>query len=168
MSRLLLFFIGLPLVELYLLGIVSGRIGFFATLILVLVTGSLGATLTRRQGLSVLRRVQADLAAGRIPASALLDGIIILIAGALLITPGILSDIFGFLCLLPGFRATLRKPISRYFKQAMARGQVQFMGSAQSQWSSPYSGDEPHKDRSQDPSGPIIDIEVKEIDQTKD
>jgi len=152
MWRIFLFFLGVPLIELYLLGKVSGRIGFFWTLILVIATGALGAALTRRQGLSVMRRVQADLSAGRIPAAALIDGIIILLAGAVLITPGILTDAFGFCCLIPSFRGIVRRQLARYLKNAMARGQVQFLGVDPGPWSSPHSS--PYSD------GPVIDVDT--------
>jgi UPF0716 protein FxsA len=160
MWRLFLFFVGVPLVELYLLSRLSSKVGFLATLFLVFVTGVLGATLARNQGLGVMRRVQNDLAAGRIPQEAMLDGIIILIAGIVLITPGILTDAFGFLCLIPKFRITIRKVIGSYLQQGMQKGSMQYFGQESSPWSTPYVGE--------DQEGPIIDVEVKPSDDTKE
>tara|TARA_Y100001934_G_C11926317_1_gene573650 strand:- start:4 stop:519 length:516 start_codon:yes stop_codon:yes gene_type:complete len=171
MWRLFLIFVGVPLLEMYLLIRVSSKVGFLTTLFLVFVTGVLGATLAKNQGLSVMRRVQADLAAGRIPGEAMLDGIIILLAGAVLITPGILTDVFGFLCLVPQFRAIIRKTIGAYLKQGMQQGNVQFFGNQQSPWSHPYNMDpgNPHTNPfDQETSGPVIDVEVKPSEPKED
>ncbi len=119
MGRLLLLFIVVPAVELALLIEVGGRIGTLATLALIVATGVVGATLARSQGLSVLRQVQRDLAEGRLPAGALVDGAIVLVAGALLMTPGILTDALGFLCLLPGFRHLIKRVLWRRFESAV-------------------------------------------------
>ena len=124
--RLLTLFVGVPLVELYLLTRIGSRIGFFPTLGLIFVTGILGANLAKTQGLGVMRRIQADLQAGRIPAAALVDGLIILIAGAVLITPGILTDAFGFLCLVPSFRSIIRDRISRFLQSQLQGGNIQY------------------------------------------
>ena len=91
-GRLLLAFILIPVVELFLLIEIGRRIGTLPTLVLIVATGVLGAWLVRLQGLSVLRKVQAEMAVGRMPAGAMVDGIIILIAGAVLMTPGVLTD----------------------------------------------------------------------------
>jgi UPF0716 protein FxsA len=118
MGRLLLLFIIVPAVELALLVEVGGRIGTLATLGLIVATGVVGAALARSQGLSVLRQVQRELAEGRLPAGALADGAIILVAGALLMTPGILTDALGFLFLLPGFRHLIKRALWRRFESA--------------------------------------------------
>jgi UPF0716 protein FxsA len=107
-GRLLLLFIVVPAVELGLLIEIGSRIGTVATLGIIVVTGVVGAALARRQGIGVLRRVQAELAEGRVPAGSLADGVIILVAGALLMTPGVLTDVLGFLCLVPGARTLLK------------------------------------------------------------
>ena len=119
MGRLLLLFIIVPAVELALLIEVGSRIGTLATLGLIAATGVVGAALARSQGLSVLRQVQRDLAEGRLPAGALVDGAIILVAGALLMTPGILTDALGFFCLLPGFRHLIKRVLWRRFESAV-------------------------------------------------
>lgn len=123
-SRLLLLFILLPAIELALLIELGRRIGTAATLALIVVTGVLGASLARRQGLGVLRSLQEETAAGRLPASSLVDGALILVAGALLVTPGVLTDAFGFLCLVPAFRRWLERVARRHFERAVREGRV--------------------------------------------
>ena len=98
MGRLLLLFIVLPAVELGLLIELGRRIGTLETLALIVVTGIVGASMARSQGLSLLSRVRKQIAAGEMPADSLLDGLMILIASALLVTPGVFTDAFGFLC----------------------------------------------------------------------
>ena len=118
MGRLLLLFILVPAVELAVLIEIGKRIGTLTTLALIVVTGILGAALARRQGLGVLRAARAEAAAGRLPAASLVDGVIILLAGAVLITPGVLTDIFGFLCLIPISRGWIKTLVWRWLKRA--------------------------------------------------
>ena len=163
MWRLIILFVGVPLVELYLLTKIGSRIGFFATLILIFVTGVLGANLAKTQGLGVMRRIQADLQAGRIPASALVDGLIILIAGAVLITPGILTDAFGFLCLVPSFRGFIRERISRFLQSQLRGGNIQyFHGHPGSGQDFDPMGRSPFEGFHQEEPGPVIDVEVSD------
>ena len=124
MGRLLLLFVLVPAVELALLIEIGTRIGTLATLGLIVGTGVLGAALARQQGLAVLRRVQEELAANRLPTGPLVDGLIILIAGALLMTPGILTDAVGFLCLVPGSRTLIKRQLWRRFERAVREGRV--------------------------------------------
>jgi len=124
MGRLLLLFVVVPLVELMLLIEIGSRIGTAATLGLIVVTGVLGASLARWQGLGVLRAMQAESAAGKVPAGQIVDGVMILVAGAVLMTPGVLTDAFGFLCLVPAFRRIVKKQLMRRFESAVRRGSV--------------------------------------------
>lgn len=110
------------MIELFLLIEIGKRIGTFPTLILIIGTGILGAWLVRLQGLSVLRKVQRETAAGRMPAGALIDGILILLAGAVLMTPGVLTDAFGFLCLVPAFRDQFKLRLRARFEKAFLSG----------------------------------------------
>jgi UPF0716 protein FxsA len=124
MVRILLLFVGVPLLELALLIGIGSRIGTILTLILIVATGILGAFLARRQGLGVLRDMQSELAQGRLPAGPLADGVIILLAAAVLITPGVLTDALGFMCLIPGTRGWIKAALWRRLKRAVQRGQV--------------------------------------------
>ena len=115
--RLLLLFTLVPLVELFLLIEIGRVLGAPATIALVLVTGALGAWLARTQGLKTLARVRREWLEGQIPAEALLDGVFILLAGAVLLTPGILTDLAGFFLLVPAGRRMVRRAATGYFRQ---------------------------------------------------
>jgi UPF0716 protein FxsA len=124
MFRLLLLFIGLPAVELALLIEIGRHIGTAPTLGLIAITGALGAALARGQGLRVLGEIRRELEAGRLPAGSLVDGVLILLAAAVLITPGILTDVFGFFCLVPGVRFLIKRELLRRFERAVAERRV--------------------------------------------
>ncbi len=124
MGTLLLLFVGLPALELWLLIEVGRRIGSLETIGLIVLTGIVGASLARQQGLRVLSEVQRRVAAGDMPADSLVDGIMILVASALLVTPGVLTDAFGFLCLVPGFRNLVKAEVVRRFEKAVAENRV--------------------------------------------
>lgn len=113
--RLFLLFTLVPLVELWLLIRVGGRIGAPATLGIVILTGMVGAALARREGLRTLNGIQTELNAGRLPGRQMVDALLILVAGALLITPGILTDVVGFALLIPPVRHVLRSYLSSRF-----------------------------------------------------
>lgn len=115
-------FIAVPLAELALLIEIGRRVGIVPTIALVVLTGALGAALARHQGLGVLRDIRSQLAEGRVPASSLVDGLIILIAAAFLITPGILTDTVGFLCLVPALRRALKAALWRRLQRAVREG----------------------------------------------
>ncbi len=120
--RLLLLFTAVPLIELALLVEIGRVVGLPATIALVLFTGVLGAWLARSQGLATLARLQQELGAGRMPTDALLDGLMIFIAGAVLLTPGILTDVFGFALLTPAFRRVVKRSVTAGFKKRFAGG----------------------------------------------
>lgn len=115
-AKLLALFILVPLAELYLFLILGTRIGLPATLTIILFTGFLGAWLTKSQGARALLRFKQASAEGRLPHQEVLDGLLILLAGAVLLTPGFLTDAVGFLLLLPPARAILRKHLGAYLK----------------------------------------------------
>ena len=100
MWRLALF-VGIPLLELYVLSLVEDRIGLLNTLGLVVATGLLGATVMRRQGAGVWRSARLRLARGELPAEEILGGMMVLVGGALMITPGIITDGVGLVLMLP-------------------------------------------------------------------
>ena len=100
-------FLVVPFVEIYLLVEIGARIGAPWTILLVVLTAIVGAWLVRVQGLATWRRFQASLARNELPAIALVEGLCLLIAGALLLTPGFFTDGVGFACLIPPLRRTL-------------------------------------------------------------
>ena len=114
--RLILLFVFLPLVELMILLKLAELITGLWTFALVVVTGIIGASLARRQGWSVLRRIQAETQQGQMPTTSLVDAVMIFVAGALLITPGILTDVFGFSLLIPTCRAIYRAHLINWFR----------------------------------------------------
>ena len=120
-GNLLVLFIFVPIVELYLLIQVGARIGPWPTIGLIVLTGFLGAFLARQQGLSTMRKIQEEMGNGRQPTLELLEGMMILIGGVVLITPGIMTDLFGFALLLPGFRKALARKLEAKFAKSMGR-----------------------------------------------
>ncbi len=121
--RLLLLFTIVPLVELFLLVKLGTVVGVGPTVALVIFTGILGAWLARQQGLGVLQRLSEDLAKGRLPAEALIDGLLIVVAGAVLLTPGLLTDALGFLLLVPRTRAAVRRLVAARFARRQKTGE---------------------------------------------
>ena len=121
--RLLLLFTIVPLLELYLLITIGGVIGVVPTIAIVVGTGVLGAWLARWQGLAVLRRIQDEMAAGRMPTDALIDGLLVLVAAGLLLTPGLLTDTAGFLLLVPGSRAIVRRAVAAAWARKAQAGE---------------------------------------------
>ena len=112
---LFLLFLTIPLVEVYLLIKVGGWIGALPTIGLVVFTAVLGAALLRIQGLETLQRFQMTLASGQIPAMEMLEGVVLAVSGALLLTPGFLTDTLGFLGLVPPVRRWLvRRVLERF------------------------------------------------------
>ncbi|MBA2556795.1 MAG: FxsA family protein [Chloroflexi bacterium] len=122
--KLLLLFVLLPVVELALLLEIGRRIGTLPTIAIIVVTGVAGAYLARREGLGVLRRIRADVHEGRMPGPAIVDGVIVLLAGAVLLTPGVLTDILGFLCLIPATRRVIRAALWRALTRAVRQGRT--------------------------------------------
>jgi UPF0716 protein FxsA len=111
--RLLLIFTLLPLAELLVLVWVKEQTSWGVTIALVLATGLIGAALIKWQGLWTVNRIRLQIRQGELPAAAIVDGMLILVAGALLITPGLLTDAAGFLLLVPAVRTRIRQWLSR-------------------------------------------------------
>ncbi|HEC19075.1 MAG TPA: FxsA family protein [Gammaproteobacteria bacterium] len=106
-SILLILFLLIPLVEIYLLIKVGAVIGALPTVFMVVFTAVLGAWLLRLQGFATMNRVRRTLEQGGIPAMEMMEGAVLLVAGALLLTPGFFTDAIGFLCLIPSLRRAL-------------------------------------------------------------
>ena len=98
---LLALFIAIPLIEIFLFIKVGGAIGALPTVVLVVVTAVIGVALLRAQGLRTMTKFQHQIASGEMPANTMLEGAALLFGGALLLTPGFLTDTIGFLCLIP-------------------------------------------------------------------
>lgn len=118
-------FVLLPAAELALLLYVGQFLGVWPTLGLILVTGIIGSRLALNQGLAVWIRLSEEMARGQLPGQVLLDGVIILISGALLVTPGVITDLAGFAGLLPFTRAPMRNWVIHLFKNRIVRATPQ-------------------------------------------
>ena len=115
LAWLMALFILVPITELMLLLRIADAIAWGPTIALVLLTGALGAWLARREGLKVLVRIQQDMASGKPPTDAMVDGLLILVAGIVLITPGVITDCAGFALLIPPLRRMVRRQLGRSF-----------------------------------------------------
>lgn len=124
--RLLALFTLLPLAELYLIIKIGTAIGALNTVLIVVGTGVLGAWLARSQGFAVWLRIQREMNMGVFPADDMLDGLLIFFAGAVLITPGIITDVMGFVFLFPPSRAKIREWVKRRLQRMNERGSVTF------------------------------------------
>ncbi|MBB5213258.1 FxsA family protein [Microbulbifer hydrolyticus] len=114
MRPLLILFIVMPILEMWVLISVGQQIGALPTIGLVLLTAVVGLALLRRQGISTVMRAQQKMQAGEMPAREMAEGIFLAVGGALLLTPGFVTDAIGFACLIPGLRQLiLGKLLSR-------------------------------------------------------
>jgi UPF0716 protein FxsA len=125
--RLFALFILVPLVELAILLQVGRWIGLWPTVALVVVTGAAGAMLARSQGLRVLRGIRTELSVGQLPSSRLFEGLLVLVGGILLLTPGLLTDVVGFLLLLPASRHRVSAVLRRRAEDALRSGRSTFL-----------------------------------------
>ncbi|BBA69348.1 FxsA family protein [Geobacter sulfurreducens] len=121
--RLFLIFSVVPIIELYLLIRVGKLIGALPTVALLLLISLAGAWLVRAQGFVILRRIQEELAMGRLPAAGLLDGALVLLGGLLLLTPGFFSDVIGLFFIIPPTRAVIKQFLGLWLQNRLARGQ---------------------------------------------
>lgn len=162
----LLIFIVVPIIEMVVLIEVGGIIGALPTVGLVVLTATLGIWLLRLEGLATLARVQEKLARGEIPGTELLEGIMLLVGGALLLTPGFVTDAIGFTCILPG----LRRPIARWMLNRGILSTIQIVSSGPGQSgpgpSGPGRPGPGNNSGSQPPNSPTtIEGEFSENDQ---
>jgi UPF0716 protein FxsA len=119
---LLILFIVLPIAEIYVIVQVGQAIGIWPTLAILLVDGFVGAALARSQGRAAWARFNLALAEGRVPARETFDGAMIIVGGAFLLAPGFITDVVGFLLLIPPMRALVRGAVAR-----LALGRLAFV-----------------------------------------
>lgn len=148
-GRLLLLFIGVPVLELLIFLLLGSKIGITPTLAIIVITAILGAYLTKSQGLKALKKYQLALSEGRLPHEEVIDGVLILVAGAVLLTPGFLTDAIGFSLLIP--------PAREFFKavtKAKLKDRVKVVGQEMGA-----------TDQSKATAGPrVINVEAEVID----
>jgi UPF0716 protein FxsA len=124
MGRALLLFILVPLLELYILIKIGGYLGAFQTIALVVITALFGIVLARFEGLRTLQQIRQNLAQGIVPAEEMVDGVLIFVGGILLIIPGVLTDLFALVLLIPYTRTIFKRWLRRRFDRMVASGNV--------------------------------------------
>lgn len=156
LSWLLLLFIGVPILELYLLFQIGSVIGVLPTVGIVVLTGIIGSWLARREGRKTLLQIRNKLQSGAIPSDPMIDGLMILVAGALLITPGVLTDVVGFCGLIPFTRSLLRTWVKNWFRRLTEEGSVEF------RYFGSFGGpsDDTHGDRNRQHSPDGVDYDI--------
>jgi UPF0716 protein FxsA len=122
----ILIFVATPLAELALLIYIGNLIGVLNTILIVVITGILGALLARHQGLATLSRIRSNVERGILPSYDLLQGVLILIGGLLLLTPGIITDLAGFIMLIPQSRRILTRWLQGLLKRKIDRGETHY------------------------------------------
>lgn len=145
-------FVGIPLIEIAVFIRVGGLIGLWPTIAIVILTAALGSWLLRMQGFKTFVRAQESFQRGEMPVAELFDGLCLMIAGALLLTPGFVTDAIGFLLFIPPVRYFL---VGYGWRFLQARGHVHVWSSGSGSGRGPGG-----------PSagGPVIDGEFKEVD----
>ncbi len=124
MGRLFLLFTLVPLMELYFLIKIGGAIGAFNTVLLIILTAFLGATLARLEGIRTMRQISNNLAQGIVPAEEMVDGLLIFAGGVMLITPGVLTDFLALFLLIPITRTYFKRWLRKWFDHTIASGNV--------------------------------------------
>ncbi len=152
---ILVVLIGVPIAEIAVFIQVGGWIGLWPTIAMVVLTAMIGTALLRQQGFAILMKVRESLAAGRLPLAEVFDGVCLLAAGALLLTPGFVTDAVGFLLLVPPVRAAVRLWLAAYL---MSSGRVHTVS----------EGPAPRRDPPRPAGGPtVIEGEYEEIDSAR-
>ncbi len=149
----LILFVLIPLAEVYAFINVGAEIGVLKTLLLCVLTAAIGGFIVRQQGLETLFKAQNNMRTGKLPINDLFDGFCIVVAGALLLTPGFVTDIMGFSLLFPPFRVLLRQTLVRY-------------GKFKTQNITPNRS--PHSPRQTSSEGDIIEGEYEHVSETKE
>lgn len=114
--KLFLLFTVIPFIELALLIKIGTVIGLFETILIIVITGMAGALMVRSAGIECLFRIQKNMDSGIIPTDDLFSGLLILVAGAFLLTPGLITDAAGFVLLIPASRELVKKFLKKYVK----------------------------------------------------
>ena len=121
-TKLLILFVIVPVTELYILIEVGKKIGSLTTIGIIILTGIIGAYLVKGQGFMILKKIQNDLNEGIMPGDSLIQGAIILAGGILLLTPGFVTDIIGFIFLIPVSRNIVKKYLLKWIKGKIKEG----------------------------------------------
>lgn len=169
--RLLLLFTVVPILELALLIKLGSYVGLLPTVGLIAITGVIGASLARSQGFLVVNQIRNELAAGSLPADSLIEGLLILIGGGLLLTPGLLTDITGFSLIIPLTRKAIRRLVKKTLKNHIDKGNIQFSffgGNKSDSDSQQYNWQQTNEDDDWDNLSDSIDVDFEEVDSDND
>ncbi len=151
-AKIFILFVTIPVLELFIFLMIGQKIGIPMTLAIIILTAMVGAYLAKSQGLKTIARYQESLAQGRLPHEAIIDSLLILIAGALLLTPGFLTDSIGFSLLVPSIRTLIRERL-----ETSLRNRINPAG--QNMGVRPGSPSSPQKARS-----PVITVEAEVVE----
>ncbi len=146
---LLIAFIVMPIIEIAVLIQVGGWLGLWPTLALIVLTAIAGTWMLRRQGFAVLRRAQTQLERGTVPLAEVFEGFCLVIAGALLLTPGFVTDVIGGALLLPPLRAWLYRTLGSHFRASVSYGETNIYTRT--------SGSDHAAQGSHDKGGPVVE-----------
>lgn len=122
--KLFLIFTIVPVIELAILIKAGSYLGVWNTVAIVILTAVIGAHMVRSEGIGVMQRLQRNMTEGIFPAEELIDGVMILLAGALLLTPGFFTDIIGFLAVFPLSRSVIKETVKRYLENRISSGDI--------------------------------------------
>lgn len=160
MGKLLLVFTIIPLLEIYLLLVLNQHAGLWPTVGIVVGTGILGAIVAHAEGARVLREWQRSLVRGRVPEEGVLGGVLILIGGILLVTPGVITDLVGITLLIPPTRRLVANVIRKRLEQKIQQGAIKVVSVS-------HVGGQPPSPGGYDSFRPprvVMDVEAEEID----
>ena len=161
---MLLLFIGVPIIELALLIELGRNIGFWWTIAIVILTAIVGTAVLQRQGLQTFARINQELNSGKPPIMPVVEGMFLLIAGTFLLTPGILTDSFGFLLLIPPIRHFIAKwCLKRFVSSASVHVHMSGMGQQEPPQNNPNPGTGPSQ--ASKSGGPVIDGDFVRVDE---
>ncbi|MBD65863.1 MAG: membrane protein FxsA [Halobacteriovoraceae bacterium] len=136
MPLLIVLFTLIPALELYLLFKIGAQIGGFNTILIIILTGVIGASLSKSQGLAILAKIQNEFAGGKMPGNQIIQGLMVFAGGLLLLTPGFMTDIIGFSFVLPGTRHLLMHGVRKLVIKGLKNGNIHFQTFGQGQYHS--------------------------------
>lgn len=162
-------FIGMPILEIFLLIKIGSSIGALMTIGIVILTAILGTFMLRMQGLATLNKARSRMSGGQVPAFEMMEGLALGVGGALLLTPGFVTDAIGFACLIPFTRRLLIKRLSKNVSVGSVAGGFAGMsgGSGPDPFGTQPSGHKPGESRGTSRSGASIEGDVIEGEYTK-
>lgn len=164
MGRLFLAFVVFALTELYVLLALGRALGFWPTLALLFVTSLVGTAIARSLGARVISRWSEALAGGQMPEEGVLGGVLVLVGSALLIVPGVLSDVVGLSLLIPGTRALWARGLRAWLERRVARGDVEVVTMGGVSMGGPGARAGRPGTR---PVGGVIDVEGHEVSRSE-